>query len=603
MDGIPDLFDEMEKEIEDDIRVQEDAVREIEIENEQPTMPKGFSKLHVPSKEEFAKHCLTHIPYRSWCPICVQSKKRNPSHARIKQGRGVPVFSIDYMFLNGDEYLSYPVVVMTESESGGIWSIPVMRKGNYSEYVSKRLSNIIEKVGYAKCVIKCDQEPAMIDVAKEIKTKMWDEVKEFASNIQTNTGKVEMSEETTMQIILENSPVGESQSNGRVEGAIGRVKGQIRALKLDIETNYGYTLMNKHPIWPWLIEYAGQTLHMFGNTREDGLTPVQRIRGRISMAPRVRLGEKVLYKSMKTVKVENDTQSTWNYGIWLGTIEHTSEHIIGTRDGTVKCRAISPLPGDKCFDGEFFDSIKGTPWRPSPRFKSWKIKTSLDGEGDAEPTADDFKVKVDLQEDPETARRVAAESRDLIMGSAGVTKSFSITQTDISRYSATPSCDGCRFVTGKLSYQRGHSAACRLRILRLMREDPEDKHRVEKWDREHNLGNGGEQEEEEKIMKELEKSLGVSRDFNPDATAASRPSSGSRSATTSMDVDAGDVAAKKRRDTPTPKFARDDHPSKFARDDHPSKYARVVSPTQAGSSSSGVPGGGASHWQETASGS
>ena len=51
VDGIPDLFEEMEKEIEDDIRVQEDAVREIEIESEQPTMPKGFSKIHVPSKE------------------------------------------------------------------------------------------------------------------------------------------------------------------------------------------------------------------------------------------------------------------------------------------------------------------------------------------------------------------------------------------------------------------------------------------------------------------------------------------------------------------------------------------------------------------------
>jgi hypothetical protein len=37
------------------------------------------------------------------------------------------------------------------------------------------------------------------------------------------------------QVVLENSPVAESQSNGGVENAIGRVEGQIRALTLDPE--------------------------------------------------------------------------------------------------------------------------------------------------------------------------------------------------------------------------------------------------------------------------------------------------------------------------------------------------------------------------------
>ena len=62
------------------------------------------------------------------------------------------MFSIDYMFLNDTESLSNPVIVVTEKESGGIWAIPVKRKGNYSDYVSKRIANIIDKVGYARCV-------------------------------------------------------------------------------------------------------------------------------------------------------------------------------------------------------------------------------------------------------------------------------------------------------------------------------------------------------------------------------------------------------------------------------------------------------------------
>ena len=52
--------------------------------------------------------------------------------------------------MNGKESLANPVMVMTESESGGIWAIPVKRKGNYSDYVSKRIANVIEKVGYAR---------------------------------------------------------------------------------------------------------------------------------------------------------------------------------------------------------------------------------------------------------------------------------------------------------------------------------------------------------------------------------------------------------------------------------------------------------------------
>ena len=144
------------------------------------------------------------------------------------------------------------------------------------------------------------------------------------------------------------------------------------------ETSYDKKLADNHPVWPWLIEYSGQTLHMFQITRGDGLTPAQRIRGKTSCAPRAKFADKVFYKPMKTVKVENDTQQKWKYGIWLGIIEHTSEHIIGTSEGVIKCRAIAPVAQGGRYDCDFFDGIKGTPWKPSPRHTTWRLKTSLD---------------------------------------------------------------------------------------------------------------------------------------------------------------------------------------------------------------------------------
>ena len=42
----------------------------------------------------------------------------------------------------------------------------------------------------------------------------------------------------------------------------------------------------------------------------------------------------------------------------------------------------------------------------------------------------------------------------------------------------TRRCLGCKYVTGIVDCQIGHNATCRKRIMELMKEDPEDKHRV-----------------------------------------------------------------------------------------------------------------------------
>ena len=38
-----------------------------------------------PTEEEFQKHCVTHLPYRRWCPICVKAKRKRRQSR--KQGR------------------------------------------------------------------------------------------------------------------------------------------------------------------------------------------------------------------------------------------------------------------------------------------------------------------------------------------------------------------------------------------------------------------------------------------------------------------------------------------------------------------------------------
>ena len=68
-------------------------------------------------------------------------------------------------------------------------------------------------------------------------------------------------------VILENSPVGESQSNGLVEKAVQEVQYQIRKMKMQLEQNMASKLSNDSPIWPWLIQYAAQVIHTFKITQ------------------------------------------------------------------------------------------------------------------------------------------------------------------------------------------------------------------------------------------------------------------------------------------------------------------------------------------------
>ena len=285
------------EELENEVEEGERRLRDIEIECEESVVSRGFSKVYIPNKIEFEAHCRTHVPYR----ICAQAKKRNPPHVTAKVGdhRGTPVISMDYTFLNYKHGADdNPVVIVTDSQSGGLWALPVVRKGNYNSYTSKRTASISDKIGYAKCILKSDQEYSIDEVAEETRRVLREELRKCADQVTLDERCKGMVNEP--QIGLESSPVGESQSNGRVETAIQRIQGQISALKLDIESRSNISLTSQHAIWPWLIEHAAQCLHMYQTGRGDGLTPYQRVRGRVAMTRIVRFGEKVLYKPSKT---------------------------------------------------------------------------------------------------------------------------------------------------------------------------------------------------------------------------------------------------------------------------------------------------------------
>eukprot|EP00969_Alexandrium_andersonii_P045717 2006359-Alexandrium_andersonii.AAC.1 len=53
--------------------------------------------------DKVRRHCLTHVPYQSWCDVCVRSRGPDQQHRRIDEAaRGDErLVQIDYLFLSG----------------------------------------------------------------------------------------------------------------------------------------------------------------------------------------------------------------------------------------------------------------------------------------------------------------------------------------------------------------------------------------------------------------------------------------------------------------------------------------------------------------------
>ena len=92
-------------EFEEDV---EDAILSEHPEAEEPCearVPRSLFDPIKPSAADVAEHERTHLPYRSWCAICVKAHGKEDSHPRRKDKKrddGLPEVGLDYNTF-GDE--------------------------------------------------------------------------------------------------------------------------------------------------------------------------------------------------------------------------------------------------------------------------------------------------------------------------------------------------------------------------------------------------------------------------------------------------------------------------------------------------------------------
>ena len=150
---------------------------------------------------------------------------------------------------------------------------------------------MVEGYGYGVVILKSDQEPSILALKNSIREGIRGDVR------------------------MEESPVGEHQSNGMIENAVQRVQGQFRVIRDGLEARIGKRLDGNHKCIPWMVRHAAQVVNRY-QMGSDGKTAYRRLKGRDFRRDVPELGQRILYLKAESVGIDKAT-SRWDSGIFL----------------------------------------------------------------------------------------------------------------------------------------------------------------------------------------------------------------------------------------------------------------------------------------------
>ena len=316
-----------------------------------------------PSREEREEHERTHIPFRPWCEACVKGKSKRKPSTRIAGDYAHSDccrLRMDYAYLtedveategdHGEEESAkaestLTVLVVQESQHRSVWAYAVEAKGASEDWPPLQILEDMETIGVRgeKLVLKSDQEPAIVDLAREI-AKM---------------------RESAYGTAVEQSAVGESDSNASVERAIQDVEGQVRTLRAGLEAKIRQRIRLTNPVVPWMVRHAAALITRC-RVRPSGRTSLEMMRGRRTNSQITEFGEHILFKIPKTKLNPGKFEDQWTSGVDLGFDMRSMETLVGTASGVFKCTDFRRKPLQERWSADMVNLIQGSPKQPVP---------------------------------------------------------------------------------------------------------------------------------------------------------------------------------------------------------------------------------------------
>ena len=432
---------------------EEDVMHE---EGEDQRNVRGIRDPGMPTAKERANHELTHWDFRSWCEACVRGRAVGQQHRSII-GEGaeseIARVLMDYGFLHEEETVtegehgketqakvSMTVMVMLETLCKSVWAYAVEGKGAISvDWLAQQVVEDIQTVGLAneRIITKTDQEASIVQLQQEVARQRRD-----------------------AGTALENSKVGDSDSNGRIERAMREVKGMIRTLRSSIEAKTGGVIRLDAAIVPWIVRHAAYVISRC-KIHPDGKTAMQKMKGRRVNVPLVPIGESVLFKLPKVPHMPGDFRDRFEEGIWVGCTIRSGEHIVATEKGVYKVGSVVRKPEDRRWSAEAISRIKGSPKEPVPGSGSSKMVAFSKHKDDQDVKKMEYMPVVN-REDPDVRVNY-------------------IFKKDVEKHGATEGCPGCRALMNPNSkFRAKHTSACRQRMEEALKETEEGAQRVKR---------------------------------------------------------------------------------------------------------------------------
>ena len=425
---------------------------EVEVAEQEAQAPRAARSPHQPSQREVDEHEITHCPPRSWCDHCVKGQFRDEPH-RLVTGEfaesSVVRVAMDYCFFTEDvaaeesEHIdkttarvSMTVLVLVESMCRSIWAYAVQGKGAGEQWVAEQIAEDLETIGITeeRLILKADQEPSITE-------------------LQRNVAKVRAGHGTA----IEQSRVGDSNSNGRVERAIQDFKGLTRTMRSALEDKIKSKISLNDPIVPWMVRHAASVINST-RVRENGRTAYQQMKGRRSNSKMVCFGETVLFKIPKTQHRIGSFEDRWESGCWVGSMVRSGEHLVGTGRGVFKVSTIMRRTVDKRWSEQMVKDVVGTPEEPVPGLGSRRVPAY------AKKFHDDSAKNVVYTPQPEIEEEI---------------RPAQILKKDVEEHGGTDRCPGCKALrTGK--YRAKHTAECRQRFEKILEQNVAARRRFER---------------------------------------------------------------------------------------------------------------------------
>ena len=297
--------------------------------------------LHAPTEptpQQREIHNLTHLPYRTWCEICVKAKgKERPSK---KSSDRQPAVQVDYCFVTtGAGCPTVTVLTAVDIQTGYASFVVTPAKGR-EKYSIAELKRFIFEIGRTYGIVQYDPEPSVKALVTE-----------------TFEGIGGMSMRAT--------PRDWKQAHGFVGKAQQNFYGQVRAVRLQLQERYSADLTAQSAVYPWIVKHAQFILNRF-LTHPDGNTSYFRRWGKNYTSTLCECGETVLFRMPGPLREKGDT--AWHTGIWLGRDTEADEHVVFTSQvGIHKVRTIKRQVPSKQWNRELFLKLNSTPWDPKAK--------------------------------------------------------------------------------------------------------------------------------------------------------------------------------------------------------------------------------------------